>query len=324
MNNAFTKYNSSILSGRKASNVRSIIFTLSLSSPCTTRDLAKISLQKETTSKAPSKLQEIRIREQVYYKLIQGRMYKKSGKKKHGKYPGLIENGYVVDADEIINKKNKPVKIFILTFRGWFFALGFNFDSSVIESFLQNNSKHNLLCTYLNQVLKITSPKFIQDIFFHPIYSIIKEGRVLLDRDLGFYFVNISQVIGSTLYEKITQINQDYFATNDYEEQLEEINSLIDITENLMNKTFYDLGEFNSWEESIIGYFYKSESSGEYYRKFSDSRDSRLLYEVMKSIINAYYFGMGFEPPRKPKNNLGLPKWLKEHRRRKNRAKEVK
>ena len=77
MNNAFNSDNSLIISGRKVSNVKSIIFALSLSSPATTRDIAKFSLQMETISKAPSKLQEIRIREQVIYKLIQGRMYKK-------------------------------------------------------------------------------------------------------------------------------------------------------------------------------------------------------------------------------------------------------
>jgi len=323
MNNAFTKYNSLILSGRKAEHVKNIIFMLSLNSPLTTRDIAKHVLKKESISNAPIKDNESRIREQVYYKLIQGRMYKKSGKKKYDKYPGLIEYGYVIDADEIKNVKNKSVKIFIPTFRGWVFALGFNFDISMIGSFLQNNSKNNLLCAYLNQVLEITSPKFIQDIFFHSIYSIIKEGRILLDRDLGFYFVNISQVIGSTLYERITQINQDHFATNDYEKQLEEINSLIDITENLMSKTFYDLREFNSWEESIMGYFYRSESDWDFYKKFSDGRDARLLYEVMKSIINSYYFSMGWDTPNKPKNKLQLSKRLLEHRKLKNKAKNV-
>ena len=136
MNNAFTRDNSLILSGRKAHHVKNIIFSLSQYSSATTRDIAKSSFKMETIPDSQITLQEIRIREQVIYKLIQGRMYKKSGKKKRGKYPGLIENGYVIETDEIINSKNKPVKKYSLTFRGLFFALGFNFDVSMIESFL--------------------------------------------------------------------------------------------------------------------------------------------------------------------------------------------
>ena len=44
----------------------------------------------------------------------------------------------------------------------------------------------------------------------------------------------------------------------------------------------------------------------------------------MKSIINGYYFAIGFEPPTKPKNRLSLAKGLREHRRRKNEAKKQK
>ena len=321
MNNAFTRDNSLILSGRKAHHVKNIIFSLSQSSSATTRDIAKSSFKMETIPDSQITLQEIRIREQVIYKLIQGRMYKKSGKKKRGKYPGLIENGYVIETDEIINSKNKPVKKYSLTFRGLFFALGFNFDVSMIESFLQNNSKNNLLCAYLNLALKNISPKFIQDVFLHPIYSIIVNNKILLDGDLGFYFVNVSQIIGSTLHERVIQINEKYFATNNYQKHMKEINSLIDVTESLMSKTFYNVGEFNSWDESIIEHFYKSESEWNFYKKFSDDRDSRLLYEIMKSIINGYYFAMGSEAPTKPKNRLSLAKGLREHRRRKNRVK---
>lgn len=310
MNNAFTRDNSLILSGRKASNVRSIIYSLSLSSPCTTRDIAKFSLQNERISNAPIKDNESRIREQIYYKLITGRMDKKSGRKKGERYPGLIENGYVVDTGKIINEKNKLVKEYSLTFRGLFFALGFNFDVSMIESFLQKNSKNNLLCAYLNLALKNISPKFIQDVFLHPIYSIIVNNKILLDGDLGFYFVNVSQIIGSTLHERVIQINEKYFATNNYQKHMKEINSLIDVTESLMSKTFYNVGEFNSWDESIIEHFYKSESEWNFYKKFSDDRDSRLLYEIMKSIINGYYFAMGSEAPTKPKNRLSLAKGM--------------
>lgn len=310
MNNAFTRDNSLILSGRKAHHVKNIIFSLSQSSSATTRDIAKSSFKMETIPDSQITLQEIRIREQVIYKLIQGRMYKKSGKKKRGKYPGLIENGYVIETDEIINSKNKPVKKYSLTFRGLFFALGFNFDVSMIESFLQNNSKNNLLCAYLNLALKNISPKFIQDVFLHPIYSIIVNNKILLDGDLGFYFVNVSQIIGSTLHERVIQINEKYFATNNYQKHMKEINSLIDVTESLMSKTFYNVGEFNSWDESIIEHFYKSESEWNFYKKFSDDRDSRLLYEIMKSIINGYYFAMGSEAPTKPKNRLSLAKGM--------------
>ena len=319
MNNAFTKYNSVILSGRKASNVRSIIYSLSLSSPCTTRDIAKISLQNETISNASIKDNESRIREQIYYKLITGRMYKKSGRKKGERYPGLIENGYVVDTGKIINEKNKLVKKFTLTFRGLFFALGFNFDVSMIEIFLKNNSKNNLLCAYLNLVLKNTSPKFIQDVFLHPIYSIIVNNKILLDGDLGFYFINISQAIGNSAYVKTSQINQKYLDTNDYEKHMMEVNNLIDITENLMNKTFFDLREFNAWDESIAEYFYKSELDLEFYKKYSHERDSRLLYEIIKSVYNAFYFAMEFEIP-KPRNKLPLAKGLQDHRRYKKKV----
>ena len=315
MNNAFSKNNSLVLSGRKASNVRSIIYALCLSSPCTTRDLAKFSLQRETTSKAPSSQQEIRNREQMYYKLIQGRMRKKTGRKKGDKYPGLVENGYVIATDEIINKKNKKVNVFTLTFRGLLFALGFNFDVIVIQSFLENNSKNNLLCAYLYLIMKNTSLEFVKKRFLGPVYSLINENRILLDSDLGFYFINISQAIGSSLINEIEQL---------HENNMKEVNSMIDITEKLMNKTFYDLREFNSWEESIIEHFYKSESDWIFYNKFSDSRDARLLYEVIKSIINGYYFAIGFEAPRKPKNNLSLSSGLKEHRRHKNKVKSKK
>ncbi|MDC1023667.1 hypothetical protein OAQ83_01075 [Nitrosopumilus sp.] len=315
MNNAFTRDNSLILSGRKAHHVKNIIFSLSQSSSATTRDIAKSSFKMETIPDSQITLQEIRIREQVIYKLIQGRMYKKSGKKKRGKYPGLIENGYVIETDEIINSKNKPVKKYSLTFRGLFFALGFNFDVSMIESFLQNNSKNNLLCAYLNLALKNTSPKFIQDVFLHPIYSIIVNNKILLDGDLGFYFVNVSQIIGSTLHERVIQINEKYFATNNYQKHMKEINSLIDVTESLMSKTFYNVGEFNSWDESIIEHFYKSESEWNFYKKFSDDRDSRLLYEIMKSIINGYYFAMGSEAPTKPKNRLSLARGMTSRRK---------
>jgi hypothetical protein len=321
MNNAFTNDNSLILSGRKAHHVKNIIFSLSQSSSATTREIAKLSLQMETISNTPRRLKEIVVREQVIYKLIEGRMYNKSGKRKRGKYPGLIENGYVVETEETINEKNKSVKKYTLTFRGWFFALGFNFDISMIESFLQNNSKNNLLCAYLYQVLKVTSIKFIQSIFLHSIHSIIDQGKISLDEDLGFYFVNVSQIIGSTLHERVIQIHEKYFVTNNYQKHMKEINSLIDVTESLMNKTFYNVGEFNSWNESIVEHFYKSESEWNFYKKFSDDRDSRLLYEVMKSIINGYYFAMGFEPPTKPKNRLSLTKELREHRRHKNRVK---
>jgi len=284
---------------------------LSLLGPSTTNDVAKFIQPSRLPKNSKIPYKETQTITGNYYNLIRDRPKNNS----NGKSLGLVSSGYIKKTDTKINKKEKKVQLYFLTQKGHFFSIGFNFKKKNLESFLNNASKNNLFFAYIYSIYKNTSEEFVNKIFIEPINNIIKNKKLDLDNEFNFYFVNIAQAIGQSVYEDLDQILKKHIVSKKLQKRIKSFKILID-------NTFYvDTYSFE-WEESIIAHYYPNDSEEDFYRKYHDESDSQLLYTIFNSVYSAHHNTLGFGIP-KPKNKLPLPKWLKEHRRYKNKAKKA-
>lgn len=310
-NNNHTKETSKIMKKKRKTNSLELLAGLSIFGPGTTNDIANFILRKQSRSSHPkiSYREDTQPRQKIYYNLIHDRPRNED----KGKITGLISDGYIRQTGSKINEKKMDVPLFFLTQKGHFFSIGFKFDDKDFPNFLENASRNNLFFAYVNLIYKKTSSDFVTKIFITPIQDIIKKEKLDLDNEFNFYFVNIAESIGKSVHDEIDNITERYYGTREYTELLEPFDILID-------NTFYvDTFSFE-WKESLIEHFYPEDSENleqEFFRRYRDDSDAQLLYAVFRSVYSAYYWARGFGIPR-PRNKLPLPKWLKEHRKKKN------
>lgn len=315
--NIHTKETSKIMRKKRKTNSLELLAGLALFGPGTTNDIALFVLRKQSKSSHPqiSYREDTQPKQKIYYNLIHDRPRNED----KGKITGLSSDDYIRQTGSKINEKNISVPLFFLTQKGHFLSCGFNFNKDEITFFLKNASKNNLFFAHINSIYEKTSKEFIYNIFIKPIQKLIVDKKIDLDYDFNFYFVNIAQAIGNSVYNETEKI---VIESSDNQEMCLKNKQYIEI---LMDNTFYIDVFSNEWEESLIEHFYPEDSENleqDFFRKYRDESDSQLLYHVFKYTYSAYYNAAGFGVP-KPKNKLPLPKWLREHRRRKNEAKKA-
>lgn len=310
--NSHTKNTSKVFRKKRTQNTLDLIAGLSILGPRTTNDIAKFTLRNRLNGNSKIPYKETQTVQGIYYNLIRDRPRTYQS----GKMSGLVSDGYIKQVGTKINEKNKTVPLYFLTQRGHFFSIGFNFGKTYFESFLKNASKNSLFFAYIYSIYKQTSHTFVNDIFIQPIYHVIRNEKLNLDEEFNFYFASIAQFIGNSIYEKFEKILIK--SLDDPKSYLKKQNFEI-----LIENTFYVDTFSTEWIESLIEHYYSENSDQDFYRKYQDDSDSQLLFVVFRAVYFAYYSAGGFGVP-KPKNKLPLPKWLKEHRRRKNKAKKQK
>lgn len=289
-----------INTGKKSRHSLEILASLVLHGPLTTREMAKniLQLTKDYPYYHKPKDFDSRKLENIYAKLIEGRLDKKSGRKKLSKkYPGLVEYGYLLETGIHKNEKSKYVKKYFVTLRGCFVALGFDFNDSELTKFLQNTSKNHLFFAYINHILEITSIDFIKQIFIKPIYDLIKKKRINPDDEIEFYFTNIAESIGSIFYNKVTSCIEKFHSDSSLHNFLDTPG--VEEIEKVMDNNFVRFRKRKDWNESIIDYFYHDSKDVEFYNLYYDEMyrdpvndspfDMNFLFKVMEQLHIAYY-----------------------------------
>jgi len=309
--NYHTKNTSDIFRKKRKENTLDLIYGLSILGPSTTSEITKFTLQNRLPKHSKIPYRESQTLTGIYYNLIRDRPKNNY----NGKILGLLSSEYIRKTNTKINKKQKEIPVYFLTQKGHFFSIGFDFKKNDFTLFLKYASKNNLFFAYMNSINEKTSGQFIDDIFIKPILKLILEQKFDLDNDFNFYFVNIAQAIGNSVYIESSKILEKNNSKK-LKEKMKYFQTLID-------NTFYNDIFSYEWEESLIEHYYPKDSDQDFYRKNRDESDSQLIYAVFRAIYSAYYNALGFGIP-KPKNKIPLPRWLKEHRRRKKGLKNKK
>lgn len=273
--------------GKKSRHSLQLIAVLALNGPSTTRDMAKFVIKsspKYTHSKLNNR--EISKVEQTFARLIEGRLEKITGRRKSRKfYPGLRKFDYVKIIEKGKNSKNNDAIKYSLSFRGFLFALGFNFKGKDLEKFLCNVRKNHLFFAYVENIAKDTTYNFARKIFLDPIYEIIKNEIMQIDKDPVFYFSIFAENIGRSLNNLSKDIIQNYNKKKGRElEQNAEI---------IKKWTYYDDRPTHDWHHSMLDVFYPNVKDWEFFDNHASvGMEVNLLYKIMQKV-HLVYFGTG-------------------------------
>lgn len=324
----YSKNRVPIFVGKRYKHTMDLLAGLSVNGPCTTRDVAKYVLENTRSYEyRPVRDLESGNLAKNYNNLINDRR----ASKKPWSWFGLLSQGYVIKIAERLNEKNATTYAYTLTPKGCLVALGYRFNDDELTSFIKSATRNHMYFAYINNILAETSISFVKEIFFDPIYEIIKKDRISLDDDIEFYFSNIAEAIGHALYQRyIKVLDADYdrivktvhdeiesdkrFDLVDTRDKLRLESSMISREydrqtagkslpedgeiEILMKKTFYAQINFDDWVDRMTNYFYPNEDDMIFHRDCSDKSDVRLLYRVMYNIHNAYFDALSVGTPK--------------------------
>lgn len=275
-----------ILKGMKKNHIINLIGLLAIHGPSTTRALAKFSLKPFGDRLVD---EELRPREQVYYKLIVGR--RKSG---GGWLPGLVSTGYITGVGKSSNAKNNIVNHYFLTLKGCLLALGYQFNDKDLNSFIIYASVYHLFFAYLRVILQKTSMRFVRLIFIEPIQKMIERGKISLDDDISEYFDFIATQIEKSLFEN-TQYNLDKHEKNPLHKS--KYREFLNQVDTLAKNTWYVTNKREEWINNMIDLYYPTDLAQKFYHPYSEQPlDYRLLYKVMRAVHVTYYGFKGFIP----------------------------
>lgn len=284
--------------GKHNDYVLRIIASLALiDPPNTTRDLAKFLLKKSKKYPyKPIRDKEARSVEKSVREHITGTKKIQSGKKKSEKtYPSLITNNFVRIIGKKINSKGNEVNFYSLTFTGFLFSLGFDFNDEELGEFLKNAARHHIFFAYVQKILHNTSIPFIKRIFIQPIFEIIQKKKVLLDEGIAFYFSNIVESIGKSLNNLGDEVKIDGF--NWYDEFDEKY---LPYVEEIIKCTYYEDRPTSDWYNAMVDIFYTDEESREFYLMYSPKGlEKNFLFKLMQKIHLVYFGYGGNNVPRK-------------------------
>ncbi len=279
-----------IFEGKKQHNIKNLIPALAIIGPSTTFEIARFILSHSSEREYPKvRATDVRSLAISYSRLITGREYKKKGKKKIKKLPGLIETGFVKQVGTKINSKEIEVPIYFLTLVGCFLALGSISKDSEIKKFIFNCAKNHLFFAYLKSILEVTSIKFVREIFIDPLQIAIAKEFFNLSRDFTFYFANIAEIIGRQLFAYYRSLLETFrYDLKDDSDYLQ--NKNVQNMEKLIDNTFYYERTTDDWEDAIAEKYYKGQKDRDFYIEYSDySLEHKLLYKVMREIHFAYF-----------------------------------
>jgi len=310
-----------IFVGKKNKNAMDIIAGLALNGKSDTYELAKYVIHKDKDYiHAVMKISNVtRTRGNVFHKLIEGRLEKRTGRKKiPTPYLGLVEEGFVFEFEKQLNSKNKFIPKYYLTLKGCILALGFKFDDDELKIFIENASKNYIVFAYLNMILFNTSMKFIRDIFITPLQIKIKQKYFNLDLDIRFYFSNIAELSEYSLVRKFKNLITRYYKENrdmNTSREYQYIEKMIDCTK------YYEKRP-KDYEDRLVEFYFPNEDDAGVYGEHSEKNDFKLLYKVMRSIHYGYFTANNHILTPTPRKKLPMSKELRRHKKYKKRSKE--
>lgn len=288
--NDFPRYMVRNMEGKKVKHVLEIIAGLSILGPSTTRELARfVLLNDHSYPRRPILEKDARVLEQIYYKLIEGRLRYESGKKKsQKKYPGLVDHEFLLPVGKKLNSQNREVPTYSLTLKGCLFALGFQFNNDEVSSFLRNAGRSHPVFAYLSKISENTSIDMVKEWFLAPIYDLIKRGLLVLDEfaSWSIIFEHVQGNIGRKIRSSANSISTD----SDYEKFMEYTEH---IEQKILRHTFYTDKVTSDWIDFIIEYFYPMEDAQEFL-EFWDGKlvESILIYRMMRATHFGYFHGL--------------------------------
>lgn len=210
--------------------------------------------------------------------VFKGRLKDRIDNSSNKTYPGLINEGYIV---EIQNEKVKQGPKHTLSLKGCLFACGLNFSNKETVQFIKNSAMNHLFFHFLYKTYEKTSLGFIKEIFLNPILDLIKRKRIDLDDDIYLNFGIIADTIGMTLYKKRSSLlkKQAYMSENREFEQIETLRKLI----------IYDYNPREDWYQSIVDLYYKG-NARDFYEEYSEGNfEMSLFHKVMYQLLHAYH-----------------------------------
>ena len=266
-----------------------IIASLAMLGPSTTSEMEEFVLKSNYYRNKPERKNTLR---DEYNRIIKDRFELKSGKKKLGKrFPGLIENHYVVKTKSKLIVKKKTDTYF-LTLKGCFFVLGFDLSDVQLVGFIRNASRNHLFFNFLKLVHEKISLEFVKDVFLFPIKDLIERKRIDLDDEMYLNFGIVADIIGITLYErrKFLFVSVKNFWNDSRFKQIEELRKMI----------IYDQNPREYWYESVVEFFYNNDDSLEFYDDFSENRfEMSLFNKVMYQLLRGYHEAVPEDIPMK-------------------------
>lgn len=297
-----------IFVGKKKKHASEIIASLELLGSSTTTEISSfvLSYGKSEGERKEITKSEIQNHGKIFNKLIMGRLDKKSGRKKLGKYPGLVDHGFLKKIDIKKSKKNIDTNIWFPTLKAHITALGYNFNNSELVKFLDNASTNSLFFAYLNNLIDVTSINTVRMLFLNPISELIKNGILDLNNDLRYSLWLIPFQIGLEIEKTIINTNNIIYHSNQKQEIKDRAASVLKSIENIMDNTWYD-SSFSKWNEKMIDLYYKSDLEKIFYGFHSDSLDVQFVYNVMQHVHQAYYATFGEKIPSKYQQKFPIP-----------------
>jgi len=282
-----------ILKRKRTEDLLNFLAGLAICGPGTTTEVAKFVMHKEeNSSKFHYSPTHAREKEGVFFNIIRDRPKANSDEK----YVGLESRGFVKKGYKI-NEKNKRVPFYLLTLKGCFFALGFEFDENDMCKFIENAARNHLYFAYLNILIHKTSFSFVKEMFISPFQKLIKDGRIILNGSVNFYFPNMMYVTIMMFQDKLNKATMQWHIADpgglkDLEwEDFEGSKEIIAVIKNMP-----PLQEIIVEEESVIRYLYPTKDAYDFYMKYSNKRLSEIsllsiILEIQK-MYNAITYGI--------------------------------
>jgi len=249
---------------------------------------------------------EIRNRGKIFNKLIMGRLYKKSGRKKFGKYPGLVDHGFLKKINIKKSKKNIDTNVWFPTLKGHIVALGYNFDNDELLKFLNNASTNSLFFAYLKNLTNVVSINIVKMLFLNPISELVKNGILDLNDDLRYSLWVIPFQIGLEIEKTVLDANKIIYQSNLDKKYKKASDIILKSIEGVVNNTWYD-SSFFKWKEKMIDLYYRIDLEKVFYGLHSNSLDVHFLYNVMQHVHQSYYATYGEKIPSKHQQKFPIP-----------------
>lgn len=296
-----------IFVGKKKKYVSEIIASLELLGASTTTEISNFVLSHPKSDRRGTEItkSEIQNRSKIFNKLITGRMDKKTGRKKLGKYPGLVDYGFLKKIDVKKSKKNIDTNVWFPTFKGHIVALGYAFDDSELIQFLNTASTNSLFFAYLRDLTNVTSINTVRILFLDPISELIKNGILDLNNDLRYSLWIIALQIGLEIEKTIINTSNIIYHSNLKKEIKDEASSDLKSIEVVMDNTWFDLSDIK-WKEKMLDLYYSSNLEKFFYISHSSSLDVNFLYNVMQNVHQSYYATFGERVPSKYQQKIPI------------------
>jgi hypothetical protein len=286
--------------GKKNKHSLQILAALALNGPSTTREIAKFVIKQSNDYPYWNpRNQHSRVLEQMFLRLIEGRQRKTTGKKKSLEmYPSLESNHYV---RKVRKEKKSDSNQYMLTLKGFLFALGFNFEGKDMEDFLHNARRNHLFFAYIENIAKESSYNFAKKIFLDSLYEIIKNEIVSIDKDISFYFSIFAEGIGQQLNKQVEEMLKSI--GKDRVQKIQ--NSTV-----IENWTYYDDRPTSDWHDSMLDIFYPDNVDSDFFEDHAQmGMEINLLYKIMQKVHLVFFGYGGRNIPRRTQNIPYSSKW---------------